>query len=100
MYPVPALARRIEHEWAEELASHFGRSLEEVASTVRPWFDFSLGLTRIELMDGSRVEFKRSFFIVSESKKAVAVFTEHCGNHVYPYHEAKIFRDGALVYEQ
>jgi transcription antitermination factor NusG len=100
MYPVPALARHIEHEWAEELANHFGRSLEEVASTVRPWFGFPPGSIRVELMDGSFVEFKYSIFIVSESKRAIAVFTEHCGNHVYPYHEAKVFRDGALVYEQ
>lgn len=51
-------------------------------------------------MDGSAVQFNYAIYIASETKKAVGVFTEHCGNHLYPYHEAKVYRDGALVYEQ
>lgn len=100
MYPVPALAQRIEREWATELAAHFERKPEEISNQVRPWFDFPNGKLAIELMDGSRVEFRWAFFIVSEEKRAIAVFTEHCGHHLYPYHEARIFRDGELVYEQ
>jgi hypothetical protein len=46
------------------------------------------------------VEFQWAFHIVSESKKAIAVFTEHCGHHLYPYHEAQIFRDEKLVFQQ
>ena len=34
------------------------------------------------------------FALVSEELKAIAVFTEHCGHHVYPYHEAKAIRRG------
>lgn len=51
-------------------------------------------------MDRSVVQFHYAFFIVSESKRAIAVFTEHCGNHIFPYHASKIYRDGELVYEQ
>ncbi|WP_186411810.1 hypothetical protein [Candidatus Propionivibrio aalborgensis] len=51
-------------------------------------------------MDDSQVEFKYAFFIVSETRKAIAVFTEHCGHHVFPYHEARVFREGLLSYEQ
>lgn len=98
MFPVPTLARQIELEWAEELADYFGRSAKEVEDKVRPWLDFPSGRIRIQLMDSSVVEFERSIFIVNEGKKAIAVFTEHCGNHVFPYHEAKIFRDGEKVY--
>ena len=100
MYPVPSLARQIESEWASELAEHFGRHTDEVLQKVRPWFDFPLGDLRIELMDGSTVQFCWAFHIVSEAKRAIAVFTEHCGHHVFPYHEAKVYRDGQLTYAQ
>lgn len=99
-YPIPALAQQIEIEWTEELASYYGRAPEEVAAKIRPWFVLPSGTVRIELMDQSCVEFHYVIFIVSESKRAIAVFTEHCGNHLYPYHDARIYRDGELVYEQ
>lgn len=99
-YPVPALAQQIEAGWAEELASYYGRALEEVADKIRPWFLLPTGTIKIELMDQSCVEFRYAIFIVSDSKRAIAVFTEHCGNHLYPYHEARVYRDGELVYEQ
>lgn len=51
-------------------------------------------------MGQSCVEFCYAIFIVRESKRAIAVFTEHCAHHLYPYHEAKIYRDGKLAYEQ
>ncbi len=100
MYPVPSLARQLETEWAPDLAAHFGRSVDDVLQQVRPWFDYPGGQLRIELMDGSVVQFERAFYIASEAKRAIAVFTEHCGHHVFPYHEAKVYRDGALVYAQ
>lgn len=100
MYPVPSLAQQLEAEWAPELAAYFGRSVEDVQQQLRPWFDFPNGQLRIELMDGSVVQFKWAFHIASEAKRAVAVFTEHCGHHVFPYHEAKVYRDGLLVYAQ
>jgi len=99
-YPIPALAEQIELEWAEELAAYYGRAPEEVSAKIRSWFVLPPGNVRIELMDQSCVEFWYAIFIVSESKRAIAVFTEHCGHHLYPYHEAKIYRDGELVYEQ
>jgi hypothetical protein len=100
MYPVPSLARQLEAEWASDLAAYFGRSESDVLQHVRPWFDFPGGQLRIELMDGSIVQFEWAFHIASEAKRAIAVFTEHCGHHVFPYHEAKIYRDGLLVYAQ
>ena len=100
MYPVPALAQQIEREWAAELAAYFEKTSEDVLSQVRPWFEFPHGTLRVALMDGSVVQFAYAIHIVSEAKRAIAVFTEHCGNHVFPYHEAKVHRDGKLVYEQ
>lgn len=100
MYPVPRLATQIEAEWAVELAERFGRSGADVLEKIRPWFDCSVDTIRIELMDGSSFEFNCSFYLVSEAKRAIAVFTEHCGNHVFPYHEAKVFINGKVSYEQ
>lgn len=99
-YPVPALAQQIELEWTEELAVYCGCACEEVAEKLLSWFSLPTGTIKIKLMDESCVEFRWAFFVVSEQKRAVAVFTEHCGNHVFPYHEAQIYRDGELVYEQ
>jgi hypothetical protein len=100
MYPVPSLARQLEAEWAPDLSAHFGCSVDDVLQQVRPWFDYPAGQLRIELMDGSVVQFERAFYIASEAKRAIAVFTEHCGHHVLPYHEAKVYRDGTLIYAQ
>ncbi len=100
IYPVPRLAAQIETEWAAELASRFGRTNKEVLHRVRPWLDFPQGQLRVELLDGSVVQFAWAFHIVSETKRTIAVFTEHCGHHLYPYHEARVFRDDELVYEQ
>ena len=97
-YPVPRLAQQIEHEWADELAAYFNRPKEQVLAPMRPWFDYPPGRVRIELMDGSCVEFKYCVFIVSEAKQAIAVFTEHCGNHIFPFHEATVYRDGERVW--
>jgi hypothetical protein len=99
-YAVPALAKQIELAWADELASHYGRARDEVQEKIRPWFSFPPGTLRIELMDQSCVEFRHAIHIVSESKYTIAVFTEHCGHHLYPNHDARVFRDGELVYEQ
>ena len=72
----------------------------DVLAKARPWFEFPHGTLRVELMDGSTVQFKYAVFVVGEAKRAIAVFTEHCGNHIFPYHKAKVFRDDLLVYEQ
>jgi hypothetical protein len=41
-------------------------------------------------MDGSSVEFKYAFALCWPEKRAIAVFTEHCGHHVYPDAEASV----------
>jgi hypothetical protein len=99
-YPVPSLATQIETNWAVELAAHFGKTSDEVLQRIRPWFVFPPGQLRVELMDGSTAQFFHAFHIVSEPKRTIAVFTEHCGHHLYPYHGARVLRDGELVYEQ
>jgi hypothetical protein len=94
------LAAQTASDWSEELGVHLGCSAVDVRERSEAVMKFPLETVRMELMDGSLVEFRFAFFIVSDTKKAVAVLTEHCGHHVFPYHEAKVFIDGRLVYEQ
>jgi hypothetical protein len=96
MYPVPRNAQAVIQEWTPELAEHFTCTVAEVRSSM---FSFPHDIL-VELMDGSTVNFRYAFALVSEAKRAIAVFTEHCGHHVFPYHEARIYRGGTLVYEQ
>lgn len=47
--------------------------------------DFSgRSLVRLEFPDGSRALFHYAFFIVAPEWNELAVFTEHCGYHVFP----------------
>ena len=98
MFPVPRIAGQLEQEWAAELAALLGVSIDEFQANPTKFMKYPSGKLRIELMDGSLVEFQWAFHIHSPAKKAIAVFTEHCGHHVYPHHEARVIRDGKLVH--
>ena len=100
MCPVHKFSQLVVDEWGEELAARMGCQRGSVHELLADIGAFPIQIVRLELMDGSFAEFKYAFFVVSESRKAIAVFTEHCGYHVFPYHEARVFRDGTLVYEQ
>ncbi|MCP4350641.1 MAG: hypothetical protein GY795_34670 [Desulfobacterales bacterium] len=45
--------------------------------------DFN-GFVKIRFPDGSLVLFEYAFYAINEEKKELAVFTEHCGYHVFP----------------
>lgn len=98
-FPVPRLSDAVVLEWADELAAQIGRDPEELRQQTES-ISFPLDTVRVELMDESVVEFRNALFVVSETKRAIAVFTEHCGHHVLPYHEAKVFVGGKLRYSQ
>jgi hypothetical protein len=100
MFPVPSLASQIEQEWSEELAARFGCPLEAFRAMPTRHMQYPHDTARIDLMDGSHVQFRNAFFIARPQKKTVAVFTEHCGHHVLPFHEARVFCNGELRYEQ
>ena len=97
-YPVPRLSDQIAMEWAPLLAERFHVEVEEFVKQPQRYIRYKNETCRAELMDGSTVEFRWAFAIVSEKENAVAIFSEHSGNHVFPLHEAKIFKDGTLIY--
>jgi hypothetical protein len=100
IYPVPLFARQLERAWARELSARFGCSEAEFLADPAAQLKFPAQGLRVELMDGSFVEFRYAFALVCETRKAIAVFTEHCGHHAFPYHEARILVGGRVAYEQ
>ena len=46
--------------------------------------DFTHDL-RIKFEDGSNAFFNYAFYLIDHETKEVAVFTEHCGYHVFPF---------------
>jgi hypothetical protein len=99
MFSVQKFSDQVLKEWLPELAAHTGRSEEQLKAQGLSAYDFKPGALRVVLMDGSFVEFQWAFHVISDRLRAIAVFTEHCGYHAFPFHEAKIFRDGERLYE-
>ena len=91
MYPVHSLAAQITAEWADERSVKLKRPREEILEKGIVTSDFPTDANlEITLMDGSFAVFRSAFFIVSERKRTVAVFTEHCDYHLFPYYEVDI----------
>lgn len=93
MHPVPRLAEQLLAEWTEELSQHLGRSIDEIRKDGLSASDFPTNESlHIKLMDGSFVQFEYAFHVVNPKKFAIAVFTEHCGYFVFPFHDAVVSR--------
>ena len=99
-YAVPAMCAFVSNQWADEIAELLKTTPEKIRTGEIDFFAAPLATVRVELMDDSFVEFRSACSIVSGEKRAIAVFTEHCGYHVFPIHEAKIYHNGKLVYRQ
>lgn len=93
MHPVPQLAKQLLSEWAEELSQHLSRPADQIRHEGLSAADFPTSSSlHIKLMDGSFVQFQCAFHVVNSKKYAIAVFTEHCGYHVFPFHDAVVTR--------
>ncbi|MGA2499158.1 MAG: hypothetical protein ABSH20_15570 [Tepidisphaeraceae bacterium] len=54
-------------------------------------FDFPSGQgVRLSFQDGSFAWFENAFFLEDRPRRLVAVFTEHCGYHVFPSGELSV----------
>jgi hypothetical protein len=98
--PVPRQAAALAEEWAEPLAARAGVAKQEFLVTPERYMNYPLSSVRVELMDGSHLEFRYAFALVNEAMRAIAVFSEHCGSFVLPYHDARVFQGGELQYSQ
>jgi hypothetical protein len=93
IHPVPRLAEQLLSDWAEELSQRLSRPVEQIRSQGLGASDFPTGESlHIKLIDGSFVQFEYAFHVVNPAKFAIAVFTEHCGYHLFPFHEAVVSR--------
>lgn len=96
-YPVLQRADQTVLEWSKELAARFGVAADPFRANPTRLMDFPAQTVRVDLMGGSRTEFKWAFAIVSEAHRTIAALAEHCGHHVFPSHDAKVYRDGVLI---
>jgi hypothetical protein len=44
-------------------------------------------IVRITFEDDSKVEFRYAFVMEAPELREIAVFTEHCGYHIFPFYE-------------
>src|SRR5262245_3789316 len=72
------------HEWAEGLAVVVGRSAAAIQERGLFAQDFPHQELEMQFFAGSVVRVRFAFYVQSESKRATAVFTEHCGYFVLP----------------
>ena len=100
MFPVPRMATAIEVEWAEMLSDRAGCTVADFLARPTFFMNYPIETLRVELMDGSTASFKYAFALVNPDWKAIGVFTEHCGHHVFPWHEARVWRDEILDFDQ
>lgn len=76
--------------WLKNLPEHWQENLREYLRNRDSRFnepslaDFTNDL-RIAFDDRSSAFFRYAFFIADKEKNEVAVFTEHCGYHIYPF---------------
>jgi hypothetical protein len=97
MFPVPKFSDQLVRDWADQLSGRLGLTPEEIRANPH-CLTYPIGKLRIELMDGSAADFEYAFHVTSEEHGSIAVFTEHCGHHVFPSHGARVYRDGKLLY--
>jgi hypothetical protein len=75
--------REIIEAVAEELSSKLGRPAEEIIEKGLSAYDFNADEVKIVFDDGSSANFKYSFYVENPIKNVIAVFTEHCGYHLF-----------------
>ena len=74
--------------WVTKLTSHIreqlGQDRRELSAT-----DFRYHL-KINFEDGSFAFFQYAFYILDQDNNEVAIFTEHCGCHIFPLYGTKL----------
>lgn len=73
--------------WKDRLENHLkkiGSKYKELSAS-----DFRNDL-RFEFGDGSNALFFHAFYLTDKELNEIAVFTEHCGYHIFPLFDTKI----------
>ena len=84
--------------WSKGLAKKLGRSAKKIAEKGLTAYDFLDSEVDIRFEDRSRVIFNSAFVLMDSC--FLAIFSEHCGYHVFPRTSAKKIiitdRDGKI----
>ncbi|HEY1084725.1 MAG TPA: hypothetical protein VGE29_20840 [Prosthecobacter sp.] len=79
--------RDLPERWVAELATHLRSKNRSRLSA----YDFPGDrVLCLRFPDGSFAEFKHAFALHSETLDEIAVFTEHCGYHLFPRYETEV----------
>lgn len=84
--------------WVQELAERFGQTGVGIDALRFPLSAFAHHI-RVELADGSTLDLEHAFFLVSQEKQAVGIFTEHSGYFTFSLYSISIHQDGQLVFQ-
>lgn len=81
----------VRDDWAEPLAEALGRTAAEIREDGLRARDFPGGQS-VELVfpDGSTASFRSAFCLADGARRLAAVFTEHCGYHVFPLGDLEV----------
>ncbi len=71
-------------EWKPLLRAHLRATCGEDRDQLSAGDFPSSQSVHVSFVDGSFAQFRYAFAIPAEAGKAVMVFTEHCGYHVFP----------------
>jgi len=66
-------------EWVEARAAQSGRGGHQRLGAA----DFPNATVRLKFEDSSEASFRHAFFVEDRERNELAVFTEHCGYHVF-----------------
>ena len=75
--------------WKERLADHIKSNRDEDRNELGA-DDFKANQVSIKFPDGSTATFRYAFYIAAPEINEFAVFTEHCGYHIFPFYDAEI----------
>jgi len=85
--------KEVVDDWAEELATKFGRPVQQILANGLGARDFSCNSSvEVRLPDGHTHRFSFAFALIRASKGQAVVFTEHAG-----YVEFELVEDAQIV---
>lgn len=84
-------------DWASFLSRRLGRSPEQIICNGLSAADFACAKTvRIEIEDQSVCSFNYAFCLIDRGTQMLAVFSEHCGYHVFSVRAAAVWENDDL----
>ncbi|OCH32031.1 hypothetical protein A6E13_15775 [Aliivibrio fischeri] len=70
-------------DWIELLSLKLSKSVSDILLTGLEYQDFSADCVELSFEDDSYCQFNNAFAIENKETKQIAIFTEHCGYHVF-----------------